>query len=472
MNISTDKKTIIKNSALFTLAPFLPRIINVFLLPIMTKYLTDVDFGISGTISSYTQAIGAFSTLGFTVVLMNSFYKIPLEYKKLWRQIYGFLKLWMIIYALIQAILLYFIIPEEAINNRWWIIILTNFSTVFFGPTGTIGHSYFLYKKEAFPVVWRSVLASIITIIVDFFLIVYLRWGYMGWYVGSFAGVFFANASYWYVVNFRLNLSPDYHFSLQTIKGALKVSIPTIPHYYTGYLLDGSGRMVLDRYHTSQGEIGRLSLTQQIGGIFNMGLNGMNQAFSPYFMQAIKDNHEGVVKKIGFIYILITFTAAFSFSIWSKEIFLFLISNDSLKSSYPFCIAYVMALCYRPMYVIASNYYFFYENTKQLLLITFLSGIIALVFYIILTPFIGIWGFLVGHYLACLYFGYSGFFYNGYKNHATIKFPFVLPLIIQITLTAIAFLIVNHLWPKIIISFIIFTSLTLITIKYRNEIKK
>ena len=82
--MANDTKTIVKNSILFTIAPFLPKVINVFLMPIMTMYLTDVDFGISGTISAYSQAIGAFATLGLGVVLMNSFYKNPLEYKRLW----------------------------------------------------------------------------------------------------------------------------------------------------------------------------------------------------------------------------------------------------------------------------------------------------------------------------------------------------------------------------------------------------
>ena len=82
-----SNKTLIKNSLLFSIAPFLPKIINVLLLPIMTAYLTDVDFGIAGTISAYTNAIGAFATLGLTVVLMNSFFKTPLEYKEKWRNI-------------------------------------------------------------------------------------------------------------------------------------------------------------------------------------------------------------------------------------------------------------------------------------------------------------------------------------------------------------------------------------------------
>ena len=463
-----NSRVILKNSILFTIAPLFPKVISVLLMPIMTCYLTDVDFGIAGTISAYSQAIGAFSILGLGVALLNSFYRTPLEYKELWRQIYGFLNIWMIIYASVQAVLLYFIIPEEAIENRWWIIILTNFSTVFFGPTATIGSSYYQYSKQAFPVVWRSLMASLITVVVDFVLIVYLRWGYMGWYVGSFAGTFFSNASYWHIVNYKLGLKPNYHFKLDEIKHALAVSVPTIPHYYTSYLLDGSGRMVMDRYHIPQGEIGRISMTQQIGGLFSMVMTGMNHAISPFFMQFIKEDKEETSHKLGITYVAVCFCSAFIISVWSKEIFNILISNDSLKIAYPFCIAYVMALCYRPLYVISSRYNFYFEKTKQLLLITFLAGVLAIVLYIILTPFIGVWGFLIGHYVACLYYGYSGFFYSCYREHSHKKFPYILVFFVQLGLTALAFVLVELLWIKIAVTMVIGGVLARVIYKNKN----
>lgn len=464
----SDSSVIVKNSILFTVAPILPKIINVLLMPIMTRYLTDVDFGISGTISAYSQAIAAFSLLGLNVVLLNSFYRTPGNYKNLWKQIYGFLNIWMVIYAIIQSVLLYFVIPEEAIANRWLIIILTNFSTVFFGPTATIGQSFFQYSKQAFPVVWRSVMASFLTIVVDFILIVNLRWGYMGWYIGTFAGTFFSNASYWYVVNIKLDMRPNYHFKINEIIRALSVAVPTIPHYYTSYLLDSSGRMVMDGSGISQGQIGRVNLTQQIGGVFSMVMTGVNQALSPFFMQFIKENRENTAQTLGIAYVAFSFISAFLFSIWSKEIFDILISNDVLKTTYPLCIAYVMALCYRPMYVIAARYNFYYEKTKQLLLTTFISGIIAVMLYVILTPILGVWGFLVGHYIATLYYGYSGYFYSCYREHSKMRFPFVAIFFVQIGLTGLAFLLVELLVYKVVITLMVLTALTVVFIKNKD----
>ncbi len=468
MKLTGDKSIIVKNGLLFTVAPFLPKIINVVLLPIMTKYLTDVDFGISGTISAYTQSIGAFVTLGLTVVLQNSFFKTPLEYKDIWRQIYGFLKLWMIIYAIAQSVILYFFIPEQAIENRWWIIILSQFSTVLFGPTGTIGSSYYIYSKQSFPVVWRSVVASLLTILVDFVLIVFLRWGYMGWYVGSFVGIFFTNASYWKVVNDKLGLKPNYHINWRFLKKALSVGIPTIPHYYTNYLLEGSGRIVMNQDHIPQGDIGQISVTQQMGDLFIAGTTGLNNAISPYQMESLRNKNGQRINYITTIFTLIIFALAFVLAIWSKEIFRLLLSNKSLQISYPYFILYVMALCYRPLYLNASNYYFYFERTKQLLMITFLSGCIALALYIAFIPILGIWAFLIGHYISCLYFGYSGYFYKGYRENTTKKLSVIWFLVIQLILTILAFVLVEYFLIKVLVTAILVIVGTIGIIKHKN----
>lgn len=470
--MNKNKRLLLKNSLFLSISPFLPQVINVLLLPVMTKYLTAVDFGISATISAYTLSISAFSTLGLTVIIQNSFFKHPNHYKIVWRQIFGFLKIWMIIYAFIQALILYYFVPDEAAENRWLIIILTNFSTVFFGPTATIGQAYYIYTKQSYPIVWRSLLASLITILSNFILIVHFKLGYMGWYVSSFIGLFFSNTTYWFLINKKLRLKPIYKLKWRSLKKYLSISMPTIPHFYTSYLLDGSGRLILDQNNISQGEIGRLSISQQIGGIFQNGMKGINDAISPYIMQALRDNKQIIIKKFSLIFLSIILGFAFGISLWSKEIFNLLLSNDALKSAYPYFILYIMALCYRPMYLIVSNYYFYFERTKELLLITFMSGCFAFVIYILLAPQYGVWGFLIGHYIACLYYGYSGYFYSGYTKNTTIKIPIMRIMILQLILTLGAFILVNYLIIKIIISTILLISIFILIYKNRHVFKR
>lgn len=470
--MNNEKKLFLKNTILLTVSPFLPKVVNILLLPLMTQYLSDVDFGISGTISAYTSAIGAFSTLGLSVVLQNSFHKTPLEYKSIWRQIYGFLTLWMWIYAVIQSMIIYFCIPKEAVDNVWWIIILTNFSTVFFGPTSLIGSTYCINTKNSWPIVWRGILAGIITIIADFVLIVFYDMGYMGWYIGSFIGTFFSNATYWPLVNIKLKLSPIFNINKEVIRHSLSVSIPTIPHYYTNYLFEGSGRVVLDTYSVSQGEIGRISISQQFGSIVSMGLTGVSNAISPYALDALKRKDELRIRKLFYGYVSISFLFIFMLAIWSKEIFFLLLSNETLASSYNYFVLYIMAFCYRPIYVIVSYYYFFYEKTKNLLGVTFVSGLIAIILYIVLTPLLGVWGFLIGHYLASLYYGYAGYFYKAYTSNTKKKLPIGFFFVLQLVLTLISYLVVERLIVKIAFTAILVCFSVIILNRLKDVFKK
>lgn len=55
------------------------------------------------------------------------------------------------IFAVLQGVVLYFVIPKEAIENRWLIILLTNFNGVFFGPSALLGLVYYQLKENLYP---------------------------------------------------------------------------------------------------------------------------------------------------------------------------------------------------------------------------------------------------------------------------------------------------------------------------------
>lgn len=436
-------KDLLKGSSIYGIAPFVPKILTVLLLPVLTKYLTSTDYGIIGTITTITFAVQALQDLGLRVLLPNYFYKCREQYKVVWREIYGFLSLWMILFAMIQATLLFVFMPKEAESNKWLIIILSNFSTVFFGPTAMIGQTYYQLKLQPTPVAWRMVLSGITSILFNFLCVVFFRWGYMGAYIGSFAGTFLANLTYWPVVNNKLGLSPIYNFKWRTIKGLLKVGMPTIPHYYSGYLMNSSNVVAMNYFGKSKSEIGHLTMAQNFFSMFETLLNAINQVWSPMSYRYIRDNNSSEMKRIIYVYILMAYTLTFLYSLWSREIYDILISNDEIAATYKYSILLVMALNYRPMYVYCINYFFYHEHTVQMLGITFMAGIVSCVFYFIMIPYIGIYAALLGFYLGCLYLGYSGYLYRFYHQKTIFEVRWYLTLLLQLTLTVMVYFCVD-----------------------------
>lgn len=448
-------KDLFKGSAIYGIAPFIPKILTIFLLPILTKYLTSTDYGIIGTITSITFAVQALQDLGLKTLLPNYFYKCRGQYKVMWREVYGFLSIWMILYALIQGVLLFFFIPAEAISNRWTIIILSNFSTVFFGPTAIIGQMYYQLNLRPAPVAVRAVFSGVTTILVNLICVVVFRWGYLGAYVGSFAGTFLVNLSYWSVVNRKLGLSPIYKFKWRSIRQWLKISIPTIPHYYAVYLMHSSNVVAMNTYHKPQSEIGQLTMAQNMSNMFETVLNAINQVWSPMAYRYIRDNNVKEMKRLLYAYIIAAFSMTFIYSLWAREIYGLLIKNPEIAATYKYSIILIMALNYRPIYVYFCNYLFYHEKTVQLLKITFVSGLICCAIYFSLIPFWGIYAALIGFYVGCIYFGYSGYLNKYYKEKTIFKLKWQRWLVIQLLLTAISYYCVDfHYLSKIIITIV------------------
>ena len=448
-------KDLFKGSAIYGIAPFVPKILSVLLLPILTKYLTSTDYGIFGTIASISLAVQALQDLGLRSLLPNYYYKCRSQYKVMWREVYGFLSLWLILFAFIQAVLLFIFIPEEAEDNKWLIILLGNFSTVFFGPTAMIGQMYYQLHLKPTPVAWRIVLSGVTSLFVNYICVVVLRWGYIGMYIGSFAGSFLANLTYWPVVNRKLGLSPIYNFKRRTIRRLLKISLPTVPHYYSGYLMHSSNVVAMNYYGKSQAEIGHLTMAFSFSTMFETFLNAINRVWTPLSYRNIRDKNSLEMKRILYVYIMTAYTLTFLFSLWSREIYDILISNDEIAATYKYSIIVVMALNYRPMYVNCINYFFYHEHTVQMLGITFMAGIVSLVFYFTMIPYIGVYAALIGFYLGCLYLGYSGYFYRFYHEKTIYVVRWYLIIVIQILLTLIVYYCVDFsILTKILISLI------------------
>lgn len=436
-------KELFKGSAIYGIAPFVPRVLSVLLLPILTKYLTSADYGIIGTIASITLAVQALQDLGLRTILPTYFYRCRSQYKVVWREIYGFLSLWLIAFAFIQAVLLYFFIPAEAEDNKWLIIILSNFSTVLFGPTSIIAQMYYQLNLKPTPIAVRTVAVGIITLLANFLCVVFFRWGYMGAYVASFAGSFFVNMSYWPVLNRELGLSPIYNFKPRTIKRLLKVSMPTIPHYYSAYLMNSSNVVAMNYHDRPIGEVGHLTMAQNITNMLNTLVDSVNQVFGPMCFRNIRDRNSDEMKRLLYTFILLAYSLTFLYSLWSREVYSLLISNEEIAATYKYSIILAMAFCYRPLYVYCCDYFFYHENTIPLLGITFVSGIVSCVFYFTMIPYIGIYAALIGFYLGCLYMGYSGYFYRFYKKNTIFGIRWYLFLALQLGLTGLAWTCVD-----------------------------
>lgn len=448
-------KKIFSHTAIYGLAPQVSKIAYFLALPFITPYLTEFDFGVSGIMLAYTSAISILSTLGLNVILTNIYYKSPFQYKWAWRQIYGFLTLWNIVYAIILAILLYFVIPKGAEENKWHILLLNVLPFVFFGQTAVIGNLFFRLKQFPLQIATRTIIFGITNVVLSVILIKHFKMGYMGWFWATFISTMLNNLSYWYVLNFKFNLTPIFNYKWRYVKKSLKISLPTIPHYYSGYLLGNSDKMVMTFYSINTNNIGKYNFANIIGNVFQTLVFATGTAIGPILNELFKKKEDLNARNIIFTVQSIFFLLTFCFSIWTKNLFEILIKNENLSNTYPIAIILIMSYNYRPMYMGANMKIFYEEKTKSLWKVSFIAGILNIGMNLVLLPIAGYKVAAITTFISLMYMGYSGYFLKVNSEISNVNYHPIKWLFATISLTILSYFAVElPFWYKLPITFI------------------
>lgn len=463
-------KKLFSHTAIYGLAPQISKIAQFFVLPIITKDLTDIDFGVAGILTAYTSAMSVLAILGLRIVLVNSFFKSPSQFKWAWRQVYGFLILWNLIYASLFATLIFFIVPSEAAENRLLIMFLNVTPLVIFGPVSNIGSTFYQLKQKPFQIGIRTAIFGILGVILNLYFITHLKLGYMGWFWSSFITVILSNLSYWYPVNIILGLKPIFNFKWRLIKNSLKVSLPIVPHYYSGYLLNSSDKMVMDLVDIQTNEIGKYSAAYTVGNMVQQLGVAAGLAVGPILTQEFKKKND--LSARNYVFLLQGFFLIFTFvlSIWLKEIFHFLIKNENLSQMYSLGIIIVMSYNYRPMYFGSNAKLMFVEKTNVIWKVTFGAGLINVVLNLILLPIYGFETAAYTTFISLMFMGYIGYYLKVFKQINEINYYPLRWLTLTCLLSGIAYYAVElNLKYKFFITLIFFVVFVINLINFRKR---
>jgi len=312
-------KKLFSHSLIYGLAPQISKIAGIFALPIITKDLTSIDFGVWGIILAYVGVLQALSNLGMGVVLSNSFFHSPFQYKWLWRQIYGFLMLWAVPFSALVGIVLWWIMPPEAESYSLLLIFLVLFPRVLFGPTIVLGTFHYQLKQQPTPIAIRTGIFGVLAVVLNIYTISYLKMGFMGWAWSNFIIAILMNLSYWIPVNFKFGYSPIFNFKWRLIRKSFKVALPTIPHQYSSFLLNSSDRIVLDQMDVNMRELGEYNLASTFGNYFQTLATAANQAVSPIMLACYKKGQDLQARNLIFVLQTVMLCITFFFLYGQKK---------------------------------------------------------------------------------------------------------------------------------------------------------
>jgi O-antigen/teichoic acid export membrane protein len=415
-------KKLFSDFGIYGIAPFIPKIAGFFVLPLITPFLTREDFGVYGIITAYSGFFQIFFTLGLQVNLSNSFFKSREQYQWLWRQIYAFWILWSFVYGLLMVGVLWFVIPEAAIEDRVTIIILNVAPIIFFGPTAQMATYYYQFKKKALQVGLRSAIFGVLQVFLILYTIRYLKMGYMGWFWASFITGVLLNISWWIPFNLQEKMTPIFNFKWRTLKRALKVGLPIVPHQNGQYLLNKSDRIVMDLINVSTAQIGLYNVAYKATNAFETIGGAYTKTMTPYVQDLINRKKEHTLRNLFFFSQILFFIAVLMFACIAKEFFQLLIRNDELNGVYQLAVLIVMSVSFRPMYMACNSRLFYFEKTKTLGLYSFAAGILNVGLNIAFIPVWGIEVAAMSTFIGYMFLAYSRFWSKDYRDHAVLEY--------------------------------------------------
>ena len=471
-------KKLFSHSFLYAIGPQLPKFAGLILLPILTKFLTPVDYAIYGTALAYVGALTGLRDLGFQQTIVNAFFKAGKNRKRWigsWRQQMGILYLWGIPFALLLALVLYLSMQKYVGDRIVELILLYVIPVLFFDVINMIGFRFFQLSQKPLWIAVVTIISGVVSLAVNYYTIVYLNLHYWGFFLAAFSGSMISALLFFFPIFIQNKIYPLFYFKRLQFTNYCKVALPTIPHAYSSYLLNASDRVMLDLYGVPTTSIGLYNFAYTIGNYADQVGSAVGQAISPFYLsEYAKRNKEGYQRaKLLTIVLQVVFASTTILGcLWLKEIFDILSSNEALALSFPVGIIILMSYAFRPMYWAVVSRLGYEEKTKYLWRISFIGGILNVVLNIILIPIYGIYGAAISTFIGLLYIGFAGYYLNAFKKMNTENY-YPLRWLIFFCITMVGVYIIRDVGIpiKILLTAGIFVILGILVKKFMPQLK-
>jgi O-antigen/teichoic acid export membrane protein len=407
-------KKIVSHTFFYSFANQSPALINLFLLPFLTPFLTAGDYAIYGLILSYAGLVGAFSSLGYIVLFQQSYFELGPEFKSKWSRLLGFQWLYKFLYAALVAALLYFSLRNKIPSDRLNVVlVLVIVPLLFFDLTKSIATRLLQFRHEHQRVYSITIGVGILSALMSFVGVRYFNLGYMAWLYSQAISSGLLAAYFGYFLYVKERIRPSFHFEKNEIVSDLKIATPLIPKEYATYLLNSSDRVLLDRFGVSQNKIGQYSIAYSFASYFENIQSQANQVLTPIVFDLYKTGSELAMQTLGKLiraWFYISLLMATLLGLWIPDIFRLLYRKAELSAAYPMAIILIFGFCYRPIYVAIVDKAIYDKRTMEVLKITVVAALSNVLLNLIFIGYYETWAATVNTVIAYFVMGVAGYF--------------------------------------------------------------
>lgn len=406
---------ILRNSIIYTVISVLQKGISFLLLPIYTLYLSPDDYGVLGVSSSITSFLAIFTTLSLGAA-STRFYFQKKDDNIYIRKLYG---------TIVSTVCVNSIIVGGVfiLFHKWLIdpIIgtISFYPFIFLGILNVIVTPLYLYYQEylrtlqsGFQYGINSMCQFIVQVGLNIVFLMVLHLGVVGVLLANLiTSILFFFYSFWV-----FSKQIEWGINKPILKDSLKYALPLLPHALANWS-NGTIDKLLVNGMKSQADAGLYNLGQQYGSVMSYIVNGVNQAYVPWFFNKVEKGKRGITQIVNFTEVVIWISSAIALimAIFSKEILAIVIHNPSYAD------VWIVVPCIVFAYVFHCIYYFyvnvlFLNHTKDVFKITVSCIVINVLLNIVLIPVMGFVGCGVAFLLTYLAKSVIAYLYSIYRN--------------------------------------------------------
>jgi len=285
-------KSILKNTIIYAVLPHVSKIFGLITLPLIMEYLSAKDFGVYTSIIVFSTLLSFSKDLGLYNSFFVSYYNYKKKFKIVWNRLFGILTIWSIFYSfLVYLFLCYALSYILDVKENIYLILISIIIPIFLFDNVIMISSIFLRLQKN--IVYTSIvymISGLLTLFFNIFFIVFLKLGYLGFFLSLFISTFFVFICFLFKVVIKNRLYPVFDFKYNKLKSFLRVGLPMVPHNYSTYLISSSDKVIMNYHNFSISTVGEYSFGSTISNYFAAIDNAIGFVFYPYYIENISNN--------------------------------------------------------------------------------------------------------------------------------------------------------------------------------------
>lgn len=377
-----------KSGLVYTFTNFFNAALPFLLLPIITAYLTEEDYGIATMIMVFVSVMTPLITLGITssisIVYFNKEIKdFPQYIGNCMITVFACTAAILVIFQVLSSIIESF----SGIPSNWVstivLIVLFNFMIEVNLLTYKIR-----FKSKTFAVI--KICQTLLTFILSYYLIAVAKLSWEGLILAKL--IVLCSFAVISIILLNKNKFIEFKFNRSHIKYAILFGLPLVPHLLSAFVVNISDRLFITNY-LGLAETGSYTVSYQIGSILDLLCISINLAWAPWLYSKLENFKENkpLLKKITTIGILAIVTVA-AVLILFVPLILDIFISEKFKISESLIAIIVIGFAFQGFYLVFVNYLFYLKKTKEISAVTVLVAIVNLSLNFILIPKYGVIG--------------------------------------------------------------------------------